>query len=235
MILSPASRRGRPSIRGKQRPASTQLNRARAVRILRVLVRTNVMGRIELDFRTPFELLVATILSAQCTDQRVNQVTPALFRRFPRPATLAKANPREVEKIIRSTGFYRAKAKNLIACARVLAERYGGEIPHTMEALTSLPGVGRKTANVVLGNAFGQPGVIVDTHVTRVANRLRFTRSGDPIRIENDLQQLIPLKQWTTGSQTLLLHGRYVCVARTPKCNMCSIYEECDWEGKRPR
>lgn len=188
--------------------------------------------KVELDHRNPWELLVATMLSAQCTDKRVNQVTPALFQRYPCPRDYAEASPAELETLIRTTGFFKAKAKNLIRGAKVVTDQFHQQVPDTMEALTALPGVGRKTANVILGNAFGKPAVVVDTHVKRVAGRLDFTRHTDPDKIEIDLQQLLPKDQWTEGSQRLLLHGRYICLARTPKCSRCPLYSECHWEGK---
>lgn len=188
--------------------------------------------KVELDHRTPWELLVATILSAQCTDQRVNQVTPNLFRRYRQPADFAEARLVDVEALIRSTGFFKSKAKHLVACGRAVAERFHGQVPATMEGLTTLPGVGRKTANVILGNAFGKPGIVVDTHVKRVSNRLGVTTSDDPERVEQDLQRLVPESQWTIASQRLLLHGRYVCVARKPHCAQCSISSFCHWKGK---
>jgi endonuclease-3 len=191
--------------------------------------------RVELDAGSPWELLVATILSAQCTDQRVNQVTPRLFARFRTPAQFASANRTELERLIRPTGFFRAKAKNLVACARGITERFQGEVPRTMEELVTLPGVGRKTANVMLGAAFGQAAVVVDTHVKRVAGRLGLSRSQDPDKIELDLQRLIPEARWTTGSHHLLLHGRYVCVARRPRCEPCALYDLCNSHDKRSR
>ena len=191
--------------------------------------------KIELDHRSPWELLVATILSAQCTDQRVNQVTPSLFRRYRRPAELAAANLPELERLIRSTGFFRNKAKHLVACCKAVTERFGEQIPHTMDELITLPGVGRKTANVILGNAFGQPSIVVDTHVKRVAKRLGLTRSDNPDRVEQDLQQLMPNSQWTAVSQRLLLHGRNVCLARKPQCRTCPVYRHCPWKGKGPQ
>ncbi len=189
-------------------------------------------AQMELTHRTPWELLVATILSAQCTDQRVNQVTPALFKRYRTPLEFARAKPEELEPLIRTTGFYKSKAKNLVACGRAVSERFNGQVPSTMEELISIPGVGRKTANVVLGTAFAKPAVVVDTHVKRVANRLDLTRSNDPERIEDDLQRLFPREQWTGVSQRLLLHGRYVCLARRPKCEACALAEVCRWKGK---
>lgn len=192
-------------------------------------------AEVELAHCSPWELLAATILSAQCTDQRVNQVTPALFKRYHTPSEMAQAEPAELEELIKSTGFYKNKAKHLIGCARAVTERFHGQIPTTMEALTSIPGVGRKTANVILGGAFGQPAVVVDTHVKRVANRLHLTDSDDPERIEQDLQQAFPKRQWTAVSQRLLLHGRYVCLARTPRCGDCVLYDLCRWRGKQDR
>lgn len=188
--------------------------------------------KMELDHANPWELLVATILSAQCTDTRVNQVTPALFRRYLCPRDYAEASSTEMETFIRTTGFFKTKARNLIQCAKVVTEQFHQQVPDTMEALTALPGVGRKTANVILGSAFGKPAVVVDTHVKRVAGRLGLTRHTDPDKIEIDLQQLLPVDQWTEGSQRLLLHGRYICLARTPKCRHCPLYSECHWEGK---
>jgi len=181
-----------------------------------------------LDHRTPFELLVATILSAQCTDVRVNLTTPALFARFPTPEALAGADQAEVEALVRSTGFFRHKARNLIGMARILVEEHGGQVPADMEALRVLPGVGRKTANVVLGNAFGMnEGVTVDTHVTRLANLLRLTRHQDPIKIEQDLMRLVPREDWTLVSHLLISHGRAVCIARRPRCGECVLRELC--------
>lgn len=190
---------------------------------------------VELDHRNPLQLLIATILSAQCTDQRVNQVTPPLFRRYTQAADYAKAVPAELETMIMPTGFYKSKARSLIGTGKMLLERFGGKVPQTMEELVQLPGVGRKTANVLLGNCFDQPAVVVDTHVKRVAHRLGLTESEDPEVIEQDLQKVMPLEQWTPGSELLLLHGRYVCVAKRPKCEQCPIYTECLWEGKRSR
>ena len=188
--------------------------------------------KMELSHRSPWELLIATILSAQCTDQRVNQVTPALFRRYPGAKDLAKARLAEVEQLIRSTGFFKNKAKNIVACSDAITERFHGTVPATMQELVTLPGVGRKTANVLLGNAFQQPAVVVDTHVKRVANRLGLTASEDPDQIELDLQALLPPAQWTGVSQRLLLHGRYHCTARAPQCATCPVVSLCPWKGK---
>ena len=175
---------------------------------------------------------MATILSAQCTDQRVNQVTPSLFRRYRQPAEFAAAHLPELEELIRSTGFFKSKAKHLVACGKAVTERYGEQIPDTMEELVTLPGVGRKTANVILGTAFGRPSIVVDTHVKRVAKRLGLTRSENPDMVEKDLQQLVPKSQWTAFSHRLLLHGRYVCLARKPQCGTCPIYRHCPWKEK---
>ncbi|MDR4463959.1 MAG: endonuclease III [Nitrospira sp.] len=204
----------------------------RAKQIAERLHRAITLAKVELDYRSPWELLVATILSAQCTDQRVNQVTPALFKRYATPRALANATVGDLEELIRSTGFYKSKAKNLIGCAHAVITRFGGEVPDTMEELTSIPGVGRKTANVLLGAAFGKPGIVVDTHVKRVANRLSMTYSSNPEQIERDLQSVFPEGQWTSVSQRLLLHGRYICLARKPRCLECPIDDICEWEGK---
>lgn len=206
--------------------------RNRLAQIAMNLRRAIPAAGVELTHHSPWELLVATILSAQCTDQRVNQVTPALFKRYPTPQAMAKAMPTELEALIRSTGFYKSKTKNLIGCAQVISGQFKGQVPDTMEGLTSIPGVGRKTANVLLGAVFGKPGVVVDTHVKRVANRLALTHSSDPEQIERDLQSVYPQSQWTGMSQRLLLHGRYVCLARKPRCLVCPIYDVCEWEGK---
>lgn len=219
----------------RRRGASPATNRRRMARILDALERAIPTPRVELDHETPIDLLMATILSAQCTDQRVNAVTPALFARYRSAQDYAAATTGELELLIRSTGFYKNKAKNLIRCGRALVERFGGRVPNTMEELTSLPGVGRKTANVLLGHCFDRPAIVVDTHVKRVANRLAFTRNENPDRIETDLQAIMPEPRWTQGAQRLLLHGRYVCLARRPKCERCAIYDECPWKGKLPR
>ena len=206
--------------------------RERLRHILNLLQRAHPDAKVELDHSNAFELLVATILSAQCTDERVNSVTPTLFAHYKDAEALAQARPGDLERIIHPTGFYRNKAKNLIRCSQRLVNVYQGQVPHTMEDLTSLPGIGRKTANVLLGACFAQPAIVVDTHVKRVANRLGLTASTDPTQIEYDLQELLPPKDWTAGAQHLLLHGRYVCVARKPKCDQCVIYQNCPLEGK---
>ena len=175
--------------------------------------------------------MIATILSAQCTDERVNQVTPELFRRFPDAASLAQAGEEEVEERIRSTGFYRQKAQSLLAVSRGLVEDHGGEVPPDMDALTSLQGIGRKTANVVLGTAFGIPAIMVDTHVKRLANRLGLTKNQDPDKIEQDLAALIPAAERTDFSHRLIWHGRKICSAKKPNCPACPIAAYCPWEG----
>ncbi len=217
----------------KSSPSLDRLDRLRA--IAKILQRTIPGPKMELGHRSPWELLVATILSAQCTDQRVNQVTPSLFRRYQRPAELAAANLPELEQLIRSTGFFKNKAKHLIASSKAVTERFGGQVPQTMDELITLPGVGRKTANVMLGTAFSQPSIVVDTHVKRVTKRLGLTRSDNPDLVEQDLQQLVPKSQWTAFSQRLLLHGRYVCLARKPQCRTCALYRHCPWKEKGPQ
>ncbi|MGW8312452.1 MAG: endonuclease III [Desulfuromonadales bacterium] len=179
----------------------------------------------------PWQLLVATILSAQCTDKRVNQVTPALFARFPDVASLAAAEPEELEELIRSTGFFRNKAKNLIACAQQLVRSHNGQVPRNMDALVSLPGVGRKTANVILGNAYGIPGMVVDTHVGRVARRLGWASARSPEQIERQLCKLLPADRWTQAAHVLIFHGRQCCRAQIPSCSSCPVLERCPQIG----
>jgi endonuclease III len=192
-----------------------------------------------LDFANPFQLLVATILSAQCTDKRVNMVTGDLFRRWPTPAALAAARPRDLEAVIRSTGFYRAKAKNILGCCQGLVERHGGEVPRSLPDLVRLPGVGRKTANVVLGSAFGQAeGIVVDTHVGRITRRLGLTRQTDAVRAERDLVKAVPRDHWIAFSHRLIEHGRTICPARGPRCEACPLADLCPRVGvkaKSPR
>ncbi|MGH7776799.1 MAG: endonuclease III [Candidatus Dormibacterales bacterium] len=188
----------------------------------------------ELDHQGPFQLLVATILSAQTTDRRVNEVTPALFRRYPSAAALAAAEPAAVEEMIRPTGFFRAKTRSLISCAVALVERFGGEVPRTMEELVTLPGIGRKTANVVLGVAFDIPGFPVDTHVNRLANRLRLVATREPERVEAQVCAMVPAREWTGLSLRLILHGRRVCLARRPRCEGCPLNDYCPSSTVRP-
>jgi endonuclease-3 len=184
---------------------------------------------------SPWQLLVATILSAQCTDSRVNLVTPTLFGRYPDPASLAGAMPSEVEALIRSTGFFRNKAANLIGCARAAVERHQGQVPRTLNELVALPGVGRKTANVVLGNAFAIPGMVVDTHVGRVARRLGWATSNQPEGVERELCSLLPRGRWTRTSHVLIWHGRACCRAQIPLCSVCPVRERCPQIGVKRR
>ncbi len=182
----------------------------------------------ELDFKTPLQLLVATILSAQCTDKRVNLVTPKLFKRYRSAAEYAQSSPDELESMIRSTGFFRAKTKSIRAAAAAIEEKHGGKVPDTMEELHALPGVGRKTANVVLGNAFGKDeGIVVDTHVARLSHRLRLTKQTDAVKIETDLMKVVPREHWTIWSHWLIWHGRRRCYARKPDCRRCEIFALC--------
>jgi endonuclease-3 len=206
--------------------------RARARKIMAALRRAYPDARIALDFETPLELLVATILSAQCTDERVNRVTPALFKAYRSARAYAGADPAELEGAIRSTGFYRAKARAILGMAKALVERHGGEVPSTREELVRLPGVGLKTANVVLGNAFGQEALAVDTHVFRVSQRLGLARSDDPDRIHDQLVALLPRADWTQATHLLITHGRRTCLARRPACPVCPIRQLCPWPGK---
>jgi endonuclease-3 len=181
-----------------------------------------------LDFKTPFQLLVATILSAQCTDKRVNMVTPALFKKYRTPAALAAAKSEELEELIKSTGFFRNKTKSLIGMSAAVAERHAGKIPDELDALVKLPGVGRKTANVVLGNAYDKnEGVVVDTHVGRLSGRLGLTKETDPVKVEQDLMKLFPRHRWTMLAHLLIEHGRTICEARRPKCEICFLNDIC--------
>ena len=219
---------GKTTKRSAQAGGSPGVRPADVRKLIARLKRAYPDAHCALDHRTPFELLVATILSAQCTDVRVNLVTPALFARYPTPKALAGARQEEVEALIRSTGFFRNKARNLIAMAAALVERHGGEVPADMEQLRVLPGVGRKTANVVLGNAFGlNEGVTVDTHVSRLSALLGLTRHTDPVKIETDLMVLVPRRDWTLVSHLLIWHGRSVCIARRPQCGECVLSDLC--------
>ena len=207
---------------------SRRARKERAERIYEILESEYPDAHCALVHRNPFQLLAATILSAQCTDERVNMVTPELFARFPDARALAGADQGEVEEIIRSTGFFRSKARNLIGMADAVVERHGGEIPRDMEALVALPGVGRKTANVVLGNAFGiNDGVVVDTHVKRLAGRMGLTSQKTPEKIEPELMRLFDRERWTMLSHLLIFHGRQVCNARKPACNECALAHLC--------
>jgi endonuclease III len=185
-------------------------------------------AKCSLDFTNAFELLIATMLSAQSTDVRVNIVTKALFRKYPTAAVMAEASQVEMEKDVRQTGFFRNKAKAVIAASKAIVEKHGGEVPRTMEELVLLPGVGRKTANVVLGNAYNtNVGIVVDTHVARVSGRLAFTETDDPVKIEADLMRIVPKKEWTKFAHRMILHGRTICVARKPKCAQCALNDLC--------
>jgi endonuclease-3 len=219
---------GRPGVaKPARRPRFTAPDPARIAAILGILERTYPEATTALDFETPLQLLIATILSAQCTDARVNIVTPVLFERWSDARALAQAPIPELEDVIRSTGFYRNKAKSIHSCTTDIVEKHGGEVPNTLEQLTALHGVGRKTANVVLGNAFGIPGVVVDTHVGRLSRRLGLTREMDPVKVEHALMELIPRDRWTIFSHWLILHGRRICVARRPRCSICPLAVHC--------
>jgi endonuclease-3 len=200
---------------------------ARAGRVAATLAKLYAQARISLDFSDAWECLAATILSAQCTDERVNRVTPILFKEIPGVAAMAAAPVEKIEKLIASTGFFRQKTKALKGCAHEIVTRFDGEVPSRMEDLVTLPGVGRKTANVLLGHVFGQPGLVVDTHVKRVAFRLGLTKESDADRIELDLQKVLPKGQWTPFSMRLILHGRQVCYARGPRCTECALLPDC--------
>lgn len=201
--------------------------KARMREVLDRLKRAYPDARIELHFKNPLELAVATILSAQCTDRRVNEVTPRLFRKYRSARGYAEADPDELKEIIKPTGFFNNKTRSIQAMARSLVERHGGRVPQTMEELNDLHGIGRKTANVILGNAFGVPGMVVDTHVRRVTLRLGFTRHTDAVKIELDLQQVIPRAEWTLASHLFIFHGRRCCFARKPACDRCPVEELC--------
>ena len=203
----------------------------RARRVDRLLAQRYPDARCELDFRTPFELLVATVLSAQTTDVRVNATTPELFDRWPDAAALAGADLADLEEVLHPVGFFRAKARSLVGIGAALVERFGGEVPRRLEDLVTLPGVGRKTANVVLGNAFGVPGITVDTHVQRLSQRLGWTTSEDPVVIEAELGALLERREWTMASHRLIFHGRRTCFARRPACGACPVAALCPSAG----
>ncbi|HEV8362010.1 MAG TPA: endonuclease III [Gemmatimonadaceae bacterium] len=221
---APAASARSPRVR-KEDPAAKQL---RAAEIYRRLSQLYPEAHCELDYGNPYELLVATILSAQTTDKRVNMVTPTLFAKYPDVEALARAKPADVEEIIKSTGFFRAKTKSIIGMAGAVVDMHNAKVPSTLSLLVTLPGVGRKTANVVLGNAFDvNEGVVVDTHVARLSKRLDFTREDDPVKIEQALMRLFPHEQWTMLSHLLIWHGRRICFARKPKCGDCVVAELC--------
>ena len=218
-----------------KKPGKPQLKTSpeRIAKILAGLQKAYPDATCALTHSSPWELLVATILSAQCTDARVNIVTPTLFRRFPSPAAMAKASLPEIEEIIRTTGFYHNKAKSIAGAAKAVVERFGGEVPRTMEELLTVPGAARKTANVVLGTAYGiAVGVVVDTHVLRLTRRLELTLNTEPKKVEQDLIKIIPKDHWIAFSHELILHGRAICIARKPRCADCTIEKECDSSDK---
>jgi endonuclease-3 len=220
----PLGRRTKP----KPLPSARRPARERAPEIFARLSAAYPDARCSLDFETPFQLLVATILSAQCTDKRVNMVTPKLFATYPTPAALADAKQEHVEELVKTTGFFRNKTKSLLGVSAALENRHGGQVPSTLDELVVLPGVGRKTANVILGNAFNRnEGVVVDTHVARVSKRLGLTKHDDPLKIEQDLMKLFPTEQWTLLAHLLIYHGRQICEARLPKCSSCPIGDLC--------
>ncbi|HMF08128.1 MAG TPA: endonuclease III [Thermoanaerobaculia bacterium] len=230
MSQRPAKRRIAPR-RGSRRETAEE-KRQRARRILRRLARAYPDARCALDFSTPLELLVATVLSAQCTDKRVNMVTPALFQTYRTAADYARAPAGELERAIQSTGFFNAKAKSLRRAGAAIAAEHGGRVPDTMEELVKLPGVGRKTANVILGNAFGKDeGFVVDTHVARLSRRMNLTRQSDPVKIEKDLNAIVPKGRRTMAAHELIFHGRQVCVARKPRCGDCPVEDLCPKVG----
>jgi endonuclease-3 len=212
----------------------TRPNRERVATILDILTQTYPDADCALRHRNAFELVVATILSAQCTDERVNQVTPALFGRYPTPDAMAKARPAQLEAMIRPTGFFRAKTRSILGCARALVAEHRGEVPRTMEEMVRLPGVGRKTSSVVLGHAYGiAEGIAVDTHVLRVANRLGIARGDDPIDVERQLMALIPPERWIRTTDLLIFHGRRICQARRPACGVCPVFARCRWPHRQ--
>jgi len=207
----------------------------RVKEIIKILSKEIPDTRIALKFYNPLELLIATILSPQCTDVKVNQVTVDLFKKYRSAEDYAGADLQKLEGEIHSTGFYRNKAKSIQKCCQELIERFGGKIPNTLEDLVTLPGVGRKTANVILGNAFGIPGIVVDTHVHRVSQRIGLTKNNDPTKIEFDLMEIVPEEEWTHFSNLLVWHGRRTCMARKPLCEICSIRKWCDYGSKTNR
>jgi endonuclease III len=206
--------------------------RNRVKKIIRILSKEIPDASIALKFSNPLQLLIATILSAQCTDVKVNQVTPDLFKKYRTAKDFAESNLATLEEEIRPTGFYRNKAKSVQKCCQELVKRFGGEVPKTLDDLVTLPGVGRKTANVLLGNAFGIPGIAVDTHVHRLSRRIGLTKNDDPVKIEFDLMEIVPKEEWTHFSDLLIWHGRKTCVARKPLCGICPIRKECDYGSK---
>lgn len=233
----PAKRRSPAKADAKRPTARRAVPKPTAERAARILDRLELAhpeARCALAHGNAFELSVATILSAQCTDERVNKVTPLLFARFPNAASLAQASPPEVEEIIRSTGFFRAKTKSIVGFAKGLVERHGGEVPRDFQAMVALPGIGRKTANVVLGHAYGMnEGIAVDTHVLRVTHRLGLSEGDDPVKVEAALMKLIPRERWTRTTDLVIFHGRKVCDARRPACGHCTLFDLCAWESRQ--
>jgi endonuclease III len=211
----------------KTRTESASQRTARASRIAATLAKLYPKARISLDFQTPWQCLAATILSAQCTDERVNRVTPRLFKEIPDIAAMADAPIERIERLIVTTGFFRSKARAVKGAARAIMDRFAGKLPDRMEDLVTIPGVGRKTANVILGHVFGKPGMVVDTHVRRLAFRMGLSRNTDPDKIEADLQELLPPRNWSAFSMRLILHGRRVCTARHPRCEECAVIGDC--------
>ncbi len=212
--------------------SSQEEKRKRAYEIYKILKRKYPDARVLLNYNNPFELLVATILAAQCTDERVNKVTPVLFQRFPDSVSMSQAAIEEIEKIIKPTGFFKNKAKSIIGASKTIFERFSGDLPENIEELITLPGVGRKTANVVVGNCFNKPAVIVDTHVRRIAERLTLSESRDPDKIEMELKDIIPEKDQTSFSYVATFHGRYTCKARRPLCAICVVEKLCPYQEK---
>jgi endonuclease-3 len=205
--------------------------KVRAKAIYRQLTKNYPNVRCELDYNSAFQLLVATVLSAQCTDKRVNQTTPALFKKYPNPKKMAKADLKDIQRLVKSTGFYRAKAKNIKTLSNKIMEEFGGDVPSNLEDLITLPGVGRKTANVVLGHAFGIPGITVDTHFGRLSRRFGWSKQNDPVKVEFDVGELIAEKEWTNLSQRMIWHGRRVCHSRKPACGACPLAKLCPSYG----
>jgi endonuclease-3 len=223
----------RPGGRGAGRTAFLPPTKAKVGRILDILAKTYPDARCELNFSTPLELLVATILSAQCTDARVNQVTAHLFTKYRSAKAYAEADPKTFEQQIRPTGFFRSKARHIIACCQKLVRDFGGQVPRSMEELLTLPGVGRKTANIILFNAYGIPGFAVDTHVARVTGRLGLAGAEDPDRIEEAMGRLLPREMWGQATHLFIFHGRRTCQAKQPRCPQCTLRPLCPWPGKR--
>lgn len=224
-----------PRVRARKWQSETRLGLVRRSRKMnRILTETYPDAHCELNFENPFQLLVSTVLSAQTTDKRVNLTTPGLFAKYPTPDDLAAANPEEVEAILKPTGFFRAKTKAVMGLSAALRDEFDGEVPRTLEQMVTLPGVGRKTANVVLGNAFGVPGITVDTHFGRLVRRFGWTAETDPVKVEKEIGELIPRKEWTILSHRLIWHGRRICHSRRPACGVCPLARLCPSYGEGP-